>query len=58
MKTVVITGSTCGIGKGMAGLVLQPVSGAVDLASKAVEGVNASKVRNAAAACCGRCERN
>ena len=33
-----------GIGKGMAGLVLQPVSGAVDLASKAVEGVNASKV--------------
>ena len=37
-------GFISGIGKGMAGLVLQPMSGAVDLASKAVEGVNASKV--------------
>ena len=40
-----LSGFFHGIGKGVAGLVLQPVSGAVDLASKAVEGVNASKVR-------------
>lgn len=39
-----VTGFVSGIGKGMAGLVLQPVSGAVDLASKTVEGVNKSKV--------------
>ncbi len=44
-----MSGFLSGIGKGFAGLVLQPVSGAVDLASKAVEGVNASKVREDAA---------